>query len=142
MKTTTLILSFFVALFSLKCKKEQSQGSQASLRPNDTLTIAMHQTLANTTLGISLRMDTVLSDSRCPSNANCIWAGDAAVRFWVKQSQRESVITLHTNLTPRDTFLGNYRVRLIKLSPYPNGNLIQPSDYKAHVRLDEMKPDK
>lgn len=73
----------------------------------------------------SLRMtfEQVVEDSRCPVDVTCIWAGDAVIRVRVDAGpNRTSILQVHTN-PPNDDDLrvGEYRVRLVSLSPRPIG---------------------
>ena len=52
--------------------------------------------------GLKITFLAVRNDSRCPINAKCIWAGDAAVVLRVKAgNQAARRVTLHTNLKPQ-----------------------------------------
>ena len=67
----------------------------------------------------------VSSDSRCPMNARCIWAGDAEVVLFVKVGLRPpEVVTLHTNEDPRN----------VVLSALPDGMVGIPKSYIMTLR--------
>ena len=69
---------------------------------------------------ISIKVDEFMEDSRCPLNAECIWAGQAKVRFNVNG---ELVVLTLGELIENDknTFdLGNGLVlKLLDITPYP-----------------------
>jgi hypothetical protein len=80
-----------------------------------------------------LRFERVESDSRCPVDTTCIWAGDALVRLSLEASnQRESAV-LHTNADlERSVAFQGHRITLVKLMPLPrDGKRIQQSEYEA-----------
>ena len=82
----------------------------------------------------------VPSDSRCPSQVVCIWAGDAAV---VLQSAYSGgwpfADTLHTTLEPRTAEKAGYRITLLDLSPYPaQPEPIPPDAYALRVRIERL----
>lgn len=77
----------------------------------------------------------VPQDSRCPTNVNCVWAGNAEVSLeWIVDKCPTS-ITLNTHATSGagdESKVGGFRVKLIKLEPYPHSEKkISPSDYTA-----------
>lgn len=64
----------------------------------------------------SLRYDKLAGDSRCPPDVQCIWAGDAEVRFsWTPGGGRAEGFSLHTGLEPRKRALAGYVLELKSL---------------------------
>ena len=91
-------------------------------------------------------LDSVLNDSRCPTGAECIWAGNAAVRFTYTSASSKVSFVLNTISSFRtDSLIEGYRIRMTKLSPYPVlGVAIKQSDYKGQrleFRFLEFKGD-
>jgi hypothetical protein len=87
--------------------------------------------------GTVIRFEGVASDSRCPGDAICVWAGDAIVRVVVLSSgSASSTYELHTvDLKPvqhRDV-----TIALEALSPYPFASKgpIPAGDYRATLRI-------
>ncbi len=57
--------------------------------------------------GSRLRYDLVVNDSRCKPDVQCVWAGDAELRFsWLRANLPAQVFSLHTQLQPRTHVLG------------------------------------
>ncbi|MBJ2174017.1 hypothetical protein JBL43_07200 [Aureibaculum sp. A20] len=88
---------------------------------------------------IEIKFDSV-SEGRCPSQFNCIWAGNASILFNFKNSIGiETGFTLHTysnNEYRGDTLINGYRIKLIKLLPYPENNeVINQHDYKVELEI-------
>lgn len=82
----------------------------------------------------SVRFIGVTADSRCPSGAQCVWAGDAAVAFLVGGTQQ---VTLHTNEGAASAFVAGRLLTLVSLSPYPKlSTPIAQGDYVAIIRFD------
>ena len=79
----------------------------------------------------------VTQDSRCPLQAMCVWAGDAAVLVETAPysdalSADSKTDTLHTNLDPRSLSLGLFELDLVRLAPYPQTpSSISPDEYVA-----------
>ena len=81
----------------------------------------------------------VPQDSRCPSNVNCIWAGNAEVSIAVNHDKCTAMITLNTHSasgTGNESKVGGFRIKLIKLEPYPHSeNKISQGDYIATLMV-------
>lgn len=77
----------------------------------------------------------VPQDSRCPTGVNCVWAGNAEVVLNLSYDKCTTNITLNTNDSPQtkqEERAGDFRVKLIKLDPYPHSDKkIAASDYVA-----------
>ena len=86
---------------------------------------------------LMLRFARVASDSRCPEDVNCVWAGNAEVlvevggRLW----RGKQTLTLKTDAGGRgasEAKYGRYTVKLVNLSPRPRGDRkIPPGRYTA-----------
>jgi hypothetical protein len=82
----------------------------------------------------------VVGDSRCPTNVQCIWAGDAAIRIVIEEGSRKDDVTLHTHggaNFPNTAQSGRYQITLLDLVPAPGEQKPQPSAYIARL---EIKP--
>ena len=90
---------------------------------------------------LKLCFDAVVSDSRCPANAMCIWQGAATATFsFTKNSKTHrfnlSTITMQPNYT-KDTVIAGYKIEFTNLTPYP-GTVADPipdSQRKAEVKI-------
>jgi hypothetical protein len=71
---------------------------------------------------LRLCFDSLISDSRCPANAICVWAGSAVAKFSLRKDGESGTFTLatlkHGNYN-RDTVLFGYKIEFVNLSPYP-----------------------
>ncbi len=83
--------------------------------------------------GLTLQLDTVVNDSRCPASAICITAGDATIAVQVRV--RDTPFARHDlSLVAGSTLVaGTYTIRFTTLSPYPGLQPmpIPPADYRA-----------
>ncbi|MCC6929365.1 MAG: hypothetical protein IT359_10285 [Gemmatimonadaceae bacterium] len=85
----------------------------------------------------------VPSDSRCPSNVQCVWAGDAVATIAVhpgcyKEGCKAAsyVLSLHTTLEPKSGSGWGHKVTLLSLAPHPHDTArIDRSRYVAWVRV-------
>lgn len=78
-----------------------------------------------------------VEDSRCPQDANCIWAGNAKVTVKVTNSKGKSqTFDLNTNLPPQAVKFEGYEIKLVDVTPYPRTNIrIDKSGYTATISV-------
>ena len=97
-------------------------GQEAVLRPND----------------LSVRFSELLEDSRCPTEVECFWTGQARIAVIVQPTGSPSTTAyFNTNPAPGENLqtvrAGDYSVELRKLEPYPRtpDDPIALEDYRA-----------
>lgn len=108
--------------------REVALGQEFALRAADAVRVA----------GTDLRVtfDRVTEDSRCPTNVNCVWAGNAVVRLDARVGQApRGPLDLHTTTADkRDATVDGYRVHLVGLTPArTEGQTISQDQYIATV---------
>jgi hypothetical protein len=83
--------------------------------------------------GLEVAFDAVRSDSRCPMDALCVWAGEGIVAVRLSQSGSDQAEReLKTAPSGSEATYGSYSITLITLQPYPRSDrAIQPNDYVA-----------
>ena len=110
-------------------------------KQNDTIIIGHSQEYFDFENHFRLRMDSILNDSRCPKDVNCIWEGNAEVRLaLILQGNYQHYLILNTNQNFRtDTLIDNLRYKLVGLSPYPEINeTISNVDYIAKIMIEKQ----
>lgn len=100
---------------------------------NDTINLGYSDCLNDFEKQSTICFDSVLTDSRCPENLICIWAGEAVARFRFKIYKKDPIwIDLHTGTI--DTVINEYKFSFIDLLPYPNTEIqTKLEDYKAKI---------
>ena len=85
--------------------------------------------------GTWLTFERVQSDSRCPMDAMCVWAGDATVSVILDPTggkQTQTPRELHTQQNGSLISYGSYTIALTALAPYPRSSQqIRAGDYVA-----------
>lgn len=87
--------------------------------------------------GLRVRFVRVASDSRCPVDVNCVWAGNAEVLFEVggRGQRGETTLTLDTGAGgpgASEGRHGRYTLKLVGLAPQPRSKgKIAPAQYTA-----------
>lgn len=79
----------------------------------------------------------VKSDSRCPEDVQCVWAGNAEVGFVVGPAVGEGrsySIVLNTGIEPRSGSALGLNLTLLKLSPEPVSTT-PTGAYQAEIRI-------
>lgn len=86
-----------------------------------------------------------VNDSRCPSDARCVWAGQASVTFKVGKVgvHEQSLIVstpVPTNINlPSDATYGTYRFSLVSLEPEKSHSKpATPSAYRAVIKITKL----
>jgi hypothetical protein len=73
--------------------------------------------------GLILCVDSLLEDSRCPSDVVCVWSGRAVVKFSLTKNAQTYPFVLSTlnqpNYYKKDTIISGYKIELINVYPYP-----------------------
>lgn len=81
---------------------------------------------------IRIKFDAVRSDSRCPSGARCIWAGEAEIAVTVSRGAEtpESRALVLPGERASTTFQ-NVTITFTALDPYPGIGAASKEDYRA-----------
>ena len=72
---------------------------------------------------LSVRFVERVEDSRCPTDTNCIWAGNAKIKIRVTANGRSQELTLDTNGQHQAATAEGYSIKLISLTPAPRSNI-------------------
>lgn len=83
---------------------------------------------------VKVGFENVLEDSRCPSDVECVWAGQVKVQIGFFTDGKDSlkqVIILEGKALAEPWLLEGYSVKLISVEPYPiSTKQIRLEDYK------------
>ena len=83
----------------------------------------------------------VTEDSRCPTDVECVWQGNAAVVLKLTAGSGPAfTMTLNTGV-PSDTGeYAGYRIRLTDLDPKPvSTRSIQRAEYRARLHIEALR---
>ena len=142
----TPIFLVLISPFLVSCEDENLVIPTQSLDNPFTLKVGERIRLYPDNLQVGFQK--VISDSRCPSNARCIWEGIADLQLWllkpgldtvyVKASIRGYVTKSNTDGHVAVDALG-YRIKVLQLDPYPKTDQRpNPSDYIATLRVSRL----
>ena len=134
-----IVSTLLGAIVSLGCGASSTSPTEVQLGQVFELRAGASATLQD---GLRVTFDGVRSDSRCPMDALCVWAGDAVVAVRLSHAagspaERE----LHTaERSGSETSYLAYVVKLVALAPYPRlDRQIRPDDYVATLTVATAK---
>jgi hypothetical protein len=81
-----------------------------------TLSVGDHRDLPG---GATIGVSDISSDSRCPANVQCIWAGSAAVAITFSAESSDTAATLNSGVEPKAFSYRGWHVRLRDVNPGP-----------------------
>jgi hypothetical protein len=88
---------------------------------------------------IKVKFIELIEDARCPTDVNCVWAGNAKVKLRLSKGSDEEVVELNTSLKPQTVDFGGYRFKLAGLTPRPRSNVrISRLGYVAALKADKL----
>jgi hypothetical protein len=72
---------------------------------------------------LSVRFVELVEDSRCPADAQCVWAGNAKIKIRVTLNGRGHDLSLDTNGAHQSATAEGYTIKLVGLTPAPRSNI-------------------
>lgn len=136
----TAIFAAAVAFFTIFGCKKSSDGPLPNPAETDTFFVKMNQAVAVPSGGFTIRLDSVLSDSRCPTNVICVWEGRMDARFSIIKNDAVAIDTLAVgaidaaNWPDDKTTQFGFKIQLIEMAPYPeNPGTIAQAEYVAKL---------
>ena len=100
------------------------------------LRLALGGTAAVGPDGLTVRFVSVVDDSRCPTNVQCVRAGEAKVQLALRApgARDDAVILATEGGQPRDASFAGYDVHLVALDPPRRTDVPNPS-YRVTLRV-------
>ena len=102
--------------------------------PGQSFSLPEGKTATVNGTGVKITFTSVKTDSRCPTDVQCVWAGEAKIELSV--SAGGAAETKIVSLTPPDneTTVGDTRIRFVGLLPVPRqADRDKPREYVAQL---------
>jgi hypothetical protein len=136
MKTSILFLFLLLVVLPFSaCSISSTVDVQAKLGQEFSLVIGQNAKIASENMQIKFLA--VMGDSRCPSGAQCIWAGEAKCNITITLYDREQTVTLTQpgGSSPTLTNFKGYSLNF-NLTPYPQvGKSIEDKEYRLFLTI-------
>jgi len=120
------------------CQSHEAKADLIEAPVDEPFTLHGGQEAAISNQDMKVRFDDVLEDSRCPTEVNCFWTGQARIAVSVQQAEGDpTTVEFNTNPAPGQTttsvLMGAYTFELQSLEPYPRtpDESIPLEDYAA-----------
>ena len=95
----------------------------AGQRKGETLKVQVNKEKRFAKSKLSVRFLELVDDSRCPTDTNCVWAGNAQIKVRVTKNGRSHDLTLDTNGPNHAVKAEGYLIKLVALTPQPRSNI-------------------
>lgn len=132
MKTTisTLILTLVFGSFNF-----------VSARTNQQIKVLINRQKVVPGSKLTIKFASLVEDSRCPTDTNCIQAGNAKIKITVSKTKGDSkTFELNTNGESQSVNFAGYEIKLVGLNPQPATNIrINRNGYTATFIVTKTK---
>ncbi|MCK9279561.1 MAG: hypothetical protein M0P71_02975 [Melioribacteraceae bacterium] len=141
----TFFLILFVSIVVASCERDSSISSTGDIEKD--LSKASDSLVINLKYGeevhlsnyLSLKFDDLLEESRCPIDFNCIWAGNAKIRMYIKEGNGGKNFELNTGAGVTHDVYGKYDFRIEELTPYPESTIpLNKYSYEATIVIKRL----
>lgn len=86
--------------------------------------------------GLKIAFVELVEDSRCPEDAQCIWAGNAKIKIRVTKKGKSEILELNTMPNGDAPSFAGYRFSLTDLMPRLRSNVrINRNAYEASIEM-------
>lgn len=124
----TLVVLILTFVFGICAQAQQ----KITVRLNQQKTIVKNK--------LTIKFASLVEDLRCPTDTNCIWAGNAKIKIVVGKTKSDAkTFELNTNLETRSVIFAGYEIKLINLNPQPATNIrINRNAYTAIFSVNRL----
>lgn len=134
-----VLLMLLTAVLSA-CGGREDQTVEIIL--GEPFTVRIGQTAVLAAEELRLTFESVVEDTRCPTNVECEWSGEARPLVIVHHSENDSTsLDFNTNpfpdLTVEQFTVRDYLIRMEALDPYPDDihDPIEPEEYRLTLLI-------
>ncbi len=103
-----------------------------SAQTADTVTVKAGKQATAHRSKLKIKFIEVTEDSRCPTGTTCVWAGNARIKFEVR-NRGGGIKTFEANTTvgPKGDQFGGWAIEVVSLTPVPRAN--RKPDTRSYV---------
>ena len=134
------LLMLAVMFAVLSCSHDTGSPTQpvqqSPLPAAGTLTLAVGQSVL-VAPSIFLKVEKIVSDSRCPTGVTCVWAGETDIALSLKSGSDSEVFRLSDSA--RSKTINGLRFTLVSVDPYPRAEASIPvAAYRISIQVDGL----
>jgi hypothetical protein len=123
-------------LFAVALAACGRDGSAATL--NAPIQLAPGQSAVFDAENLEVMFVGIESDSRCPSDVACVWAGEVVVRLTVRKDRRTQELAVKGN---ENLPVAGFVVSVLEVLPPPKSSQrIAPADYRVTLKVAQQTP--
>jgi len=123
----SLILTL-VAIFAMTSIATPATAAQ---KP-ETVTVKAGKQRSASKSKLKIKFVSVVEDSRCPENVQCVWAGNAKIKVTVTSARGSETFEMNTGMGPQGNQFDGWAINLESLTPTPRAGS-KPISAKAYV---------
>jgi len=102
-----------------------------------TIVLAIGQSARIEGTPLSIALEAIENDSRCPEGVQCVWAGDVSARIRIEGNGNAQTVALNLNRNSTNIVHGDHRITLTAVTPTPKATeKIDPKSYRASFRIE------
>ena len=117
----------------------EAQNGQVCARLGEPFDVRIGQTAYVADTRLSIRVDGVPEDSRCPTDVQCVWAGNARVVLELREGEDTDTASVSSTLEPHAVSRWGYRIELVDVKPGTTaGQPIPPSEYRIRLLVNRL----
>jgi hypothetical protein len=118
-----------IGMIFFSCKKETTEQTEKATAVTNEFSVNLGSCISATNVAntnFKICYDSLISESRCPSDVVCVWAGVALVKLSFMQNNITVPFKLSTlggsYFSPKDTTINGVNIKLVNVLPYPKFN--------------------
>lgn len=108
-------------------------GISLQAQTNQRVTVQVNQQKTLAKIKLTIKFIALVEDSRCPTDVECIQAGNGKIQIELKKvGSGTKIFELNTNAQPKAVSFAGYTIELVDLNPKPATNIrINRNGYTA-----------
>jgi hypothetical protein len=118
---------------------EPGNPDHVCARLGEAFDVRVGQTAYLADTRLSIRVQSVPEDSRCPRDVQCPWAGNARVALALRDGENADTASVSSTLEPRAVTRWDYRIELVSVQPATiAGQPIPQNEYRIRLLVNRV----
>ena len=118
---------------------EEGNAEHVCARLGEPFDVRVGQTAYIGDTRLSIRVEAVPEDSRCPRDVQCVWAGNARVALELRDGENTDTASVNSTLEAQSVTRWDYRIELVDVKPPTTaGQRIPQSEYRVRLLVNRV----